>query len=205
MLNKLQYISQGKTAPEQIQNILNALDNGAGWIQLRWKEGAYEAKLELAIAIRKICQAYKATCIINDHIAIAKEIAADGVHLGLQDETIAKARHTLGPGKIIGGTANTLEDVLQRTAEGCDYIGLGPYRFTQTKEKLSPVLGLAGYQTIINYLREQSLVTPPIYAIGGITSTDIPKLQQAGVYGIALSGLITRQPAIIPQINNLLQ
>lgn len=205
MLNKLQYISQGKTAPEQIQNILNALDNGAGWIQLRWKEGVYEAKRKLAMAVRKMCQAYKATCIINDHIDIAKEIAADGVHLGLDDATIAEARNTLGPGKIIGGTANTLEHVLQRTKEDCDYIGLGPYRFTQTKEKLSPVLGLTGYQTIINHLREQSIATPPIYAIGGITSADIPALQQTGIYGIALSGWITRQPAIIPQLNNLLQ
>lgn len=205
MLNKLQYISQGKTAPEQIQNILNALDNGAGWIQLRWKEGAYEAKRELAMAVRKMCQAYKATCIINDHIDMAKEIAADGVHLGLDDDSIAQARKTLGPGKIIGGTANTLEDVLKRTAEGCNYIGLGPYRFTPTKEKLSPVLGLTGYQNIINHLREQPLLTPPIYAIGGITSADIPALRLAGVYGIALSGWITRQPAIIPQLNNLLQ
>lgn len=204
MLNKLQYISQGKTAPEQIQNILNALDNGAGWIQLRWKEGAYEAKQELAMAIRKICQAYKATCIINDHIDIAMAIDADGVHLGLEDAAIAEARNTLGPDKIIGGTANTLKDVLQRTAEGCDYIGLGPYRFTQTKEKLSPVLGLSGYQNIINHLREQSLETPPIYAIGGLTNADIPELLQAGVYGIALSGAITRKPAIISQINNLL-
>lgn len=204
MLNKLQYISQGKTAPEQIQNILKALDNGAGWIQLRWKEGAYEAKQELAIAIRKICEAYKVTCIINDHIDIAMAIDADGVHLGLEDAAIAEARKTLGPDKIIGGTANTLKDVLQRTAEGCDYIGLGPYRLTQTKEKLSPVLGLVGYQTIINHLREQSLETPPIYAIGGLTSADIPELLQAGVYGIALSVAITRKPAIISQINNLL-
>lgn len=204
MLDKLQYISQGKTAAEQIRNILNALDHGAGWIQCRWKEGTYEQKLELALATRKLCQAYKATCIINDHIDIAGIIAADGVHLGLNDDAIEKARNHLGPDKIIGGTANTLEDVLQRTMEGCDYIGLGPYRFTTTKEKLSPVLGLSGYQNIFTALQDQSVQTPPIYAIGGIETDDIPALQKSGVYGIALSGLITRQPLLITKINQLL-
>jgi len=200
MLDKLQYISQGKTAAEQIRNILNALDHGAGWIQCRWKEGTYEQKLELALATRKLCQAYKATCIINDHIDIARIVAADGVHLGLNDDTIEKARKILGPDQLIGGTANTLEDILQRTSEGCDYIGLGPYSFTTTKEKLSPVLGLSGYQNIFTALQDQSIQIPPIYAIGGIAMNDIPALQKAGIYGIAVSGLITRQPIIIPKL-----
>lgn len=205
MLTKLQYISQGKTAAEQYLNIQNALDKGAQWIQLRWKESTYEQKLELAGTMLQMCRTYKATCIINDHSDIAKQVDADGVHLGLNDEAIAKARAVLGQDKIIGGTANTLHDVLQRTAEGCDYIGLGPYRFTPTKEKLSPVLGLTGYQNIIDHLGNQSIQTPPIYAIGGIETLDIPVLQKAGIYGIALSGLISRQPELIPQIKNLLQ
>lgn len=204
MRNKLQYISQGKTAAEQYLNIQNALDKGVQWVQLRWKESTYEQKLALAGTIREMCHTYKATFIINDHTDIAKTVDADGVHLGLNDKKIAQARAILGQDKIIGGTANTLHDVLQRTDEGCDYIGLGPYRFTPTKEKLSPVLGLRGYQHIINHLQEQSIQAPPIYAIGGIEAADIPALQQAGIYGIALSGLITRQPELIPQINNLL-
>lgn len=204
MLSKLQYISQGKTAAEQYLNIQNALDKGAQWIQLRWKESTYEQKLELANTILEMCRSYKATCIINDHIEIAKTVNADGVHLGLNDAKIAYARSILGQDKIIGGTANTLDDVLQRTTEGCDYIGLGPYRFTQTKEKLSPILGLTGYQNIMNQLQEKSVKTPPIYAIGGIETADIPALQQSGIYGIALSGLITRQPQLISQINHLL-
>lgn len=204
MLSKLQYISQGKTAAEQYLNIQNALDKGAQWIQLRWKESTYEQKLELANTILEMCRSYKATCIINDHIEIAQAINADGVHLGLNDATIAHARAILGQDKIIGGTANTLNDVLQRTTEGCDYIGLGPYRFTQTKEKLNPILGLTGYQNIMNQLQEHLVKTPPIYAIGGIETADIPALQQSGIYGIALSGLITRQPELISPINHLL-
>lgn len=204
MLSKLQYISQGKTAAEQYLNIQNALDKGVEWVQLRWKESTYEQKLELAGTILDMCRSYKAICIINDHTNIAKAVDADGVHLGLNDEAIAKARTTLGQDKLIGGTANTLDNVWQRTAEGCNYIGLGPYRFTRTKEKLSPVLGLEGYQDIMNHLQEQSIKAPPIYAIGGIGTADIPALQQAGIYGIAVSGLITRQPEFISQINNLL-
>ncbi|MFX4990459.1 thiamine phosphate synthase, partial [Acinetobacter baumannii] len=79
---------------------------------------------------------------------IAKAVDADGVHLGLQDTGIDEARKIIGKEKIIGGTANTLDDVLQRYNEGCSYVGVGPYRFTTTKEKLSPILGLQGYADI---------------------------------------------------------
>lgn len=205
MLSKLQYISQGKTASEQSLNIQKALDHGADWIQLRWKEAAYREKMELSIAVRKMCASYHARCIINDHIDIAAAVDADGVHLGLNDETITTARVMLGTEKTIGGTANTLTDVLQRIEEQCDYIGLGPFRFTTTKEQLSPVLGLEGYTHILSYLQEQGIITPPLYAIGGIETTDIPALLQTGVQGIALSGLITREPELIPQLKNLLQ
>lgn len=203
MISKLHYISQGVTALEQEQNIRKVLDNGADWIQLRWKNASQNEFLQLSEKIKKLCDAYQATLIINDYVHVAKAIDADGVHLGLLDDSIQSARKILGAEKMVGGTANTLDNVLQRIAEGCDYIGLGPYRFTTTKEKLSPILGLEGYQSILKALQDKSIVYPPIIAIGGIKLNDIESIVQTGIYGVALSGLLTQNPSFIPQIQVL--
>jgi len=200
MISRLHYVSQGGTALEQEQNIRKVLDNGGNWIQLRWKKAAQKELLQLSEKIKTICESYRATFIINDEVQVAKIIDADGVHLGLDDESIANSRAFLGSNKIIGGTANTLENILQRITEGCDYIGLGPYRFTVTKEKLSPILGLEGYQAILQSLQEKNIKYPPIIAIGGITFHDIESIKKSGIYGVALSGLLTQDPSVIPQI-----
>ena len=204
-MEKLQYISQGQTLDAQKDNILKALDAGVKWIQVRWKGARQEHLYTLAEKIKNVCSLYGATCIINDHPALAAAVDADGVHLGLEDGSLAAARKLLGPGKIIGGTANSFTDVNQRITENCDYIGLGPFRFTTTKQKLSPVLGLDGYENIIRQVRREGLSPIPIFAIGGIAHLDdIQQLLQTGVYGVALSARITYNPAIVSSINKIL-
>lgn len=203
MFSKFQYISQGITVEEQLYNIHQALDHGCDWIQLRFKEGNSKELFTLAEAVKILCEEYLATLIINDKVDLALQINADGVHLGLNDMRIKDARSLLGNHKIIGGTANTLEDVLQRTAENCDYIGLGPLRFTVTKENLSPILGLEGYRNILSKIKEQNILIP-VYAIGGIELNDIENLIEVGLHGIALSGLVTQNPQFITQLNEKL-
>lgn len=205
MFSKLQYISQGATAIEQHNNIYEALDAGCHWVQLRFKNASPEDITALAEKVKKLCAGYAATFIINDHPHIAKQVNADGVHLGLEDMTIKEAKKFVG-NKIIGGTANTIAHVLQRVKEGCNYIGLGPFRFTTTKEKLSPVLGLEGYASIVNELSKQRIEIP-IYAIGGIVAEDITDIIKTGVYGVAVSGIITHHPdkkLLLQQINTSL-
>lgn len=204
-MEKLQYISQGFTIEDQELYIRKALDNGIQWIQVRWKNAPENEFIRLCETSKELCLKYRAVCIINDHIQIAKDIDADGVHVGLQDMSVEAARFILGEQKIIGSTANTFQDVLQRMVESCDYIGLGPLRFTQTKEKLSPVLGFGGYQKIIQKLEEKSLEIPKIFAIGGVVLDDIKLLQQIGIYGVAVSGQITERPSIISQFKTALQ
>lgn len=202
MFSKLQYISQGNTAEEQFKNILGALDAGCEWIQLRFKNCTEKELTDLGVEVKKNCTQHNAIFILNDNTEIAREIKADGVHLGLTDMKIVDARKILG-NKIIGGTANILEDVLMRVEEGCDYIGLGPFRFTSTKEKLSPVLGLEGYQKIMRELYDRE-ITVPVYAIGGILAEDVPAILETGIYGIAVSGLITNhtdKTELIKQLN----
>jgi thiamine-phosphate pyrophosphorylase len=111
------------------------------------------------------------------------------VHLGKQDMAPAEARALLGPQFIIGGTANTFAAIEGLVAAGVDYIGLGPLRFTTTKEKLSPILGLAGYADILGQCRAAGFTTP-IVAIGGVALADIPALLATGLHGVAVSGAI---------------
>lgn len=204
-MEKLQYISQGFTIEDQELNIRKALDNGVKWIQVRWKNAPENEFIRLCEISKKLCAENQAICIINDHIQTAKLVEADGVHLGLDDESVEIAKQILGENKIIGGTANTIEDVLQRMNEGCDYIGLGPLRFTSTKEKLSPILGFEGYEKVIQNLKEKSLEIPKIYAIGGVVLEDIELLQQIGIYGVAVSGLITNEPTVVNKLKKVLQ
>lgn len=199
--SRIQYISDGMTFSEQERNISNALDSGINWIQLRWKHGPEKELYQLAELTRKRSESYDATFIINDHLHLAKDLDADGIHLGLDDESIQTARTMLGNEKIIGGTANNFQDVLQRSQEGCDYIGLGPLRFTSTKQKLSPVLGFSVYSEIINRLNIENIPYPPIYAIGGIIEQDLQELLLVGVYGVAVSSLIQNDPSAASRMN----
>ncbi|UUW10693.1 thiamine phosphate synthase [Flavobacterium plurextorum] len=206
MYNKLQYISQGKTIEQQLYNIHQALDAGCDWIQMRFKNQTAKDSFALAEAVKFLCEEYLANFIVNDNLYLAQQIAADGVHLGLSDMKIDEARAILGSTKIIGGTANTFEDIVNHTKNGCDYIGLGPFRFTNTKEKLSPILGLSGYFEILEKLKKNKIEIP-VYAIGGITLKDLNPLIQTGIHGIAVSGIITKsdeKELLIQQLNEKL-
>jgi thiamine-phosphate pyrophosphorylase len=190
MISNLHYISQQTNGADHTDNIKAACDAGCNWIQLRIKNTPPEAVMPAALTAKKICETYQAKLIINDYPQIAKAVEAHGVHVGKNDMTVAAARAITGPGFIIGGTSNTLADILQHVKDQADYVGLGPYRFTTTKEKLSPILGLEGIAHIVLQLKEQGIAIPVI-AIGGILLEDIPALQAAGVHGVAVSGLIT--------------
>ena len=206
MYNKLQYISQGNTIEEQLYNIHQALDAGCDWVQMRFKQQTEKDTFALAEAVKFLCEEYLANFIVNDNLYLAQQIAADGVHLGLTDMNIAEARAILGNTKIIGGTANTFEDIENHVKNGCNYIGLGPFRFTETKEKLSQILGLSGYSKIIQKLKDNKIQIP-IYAIGGITLNDINPLMETGIHGIAVSGMITnndQKKRLIQQLNEKL-
>ena len=164
---------------EQVEQLLDA---GANWIQLRQKTGLEQEKLKTATIAASLCQKYKATLIINDSPQIALESGANGVHLGQKDCPISEARKLLGKSAIIGGTINTQFQALQLVTETCDYIGLGPWKPTQTKENLSEILGEAGIKKVVDLH-----LKIPVIAIGGITPADVPKILSLGVHGIAIS------------------
>lgn len=188
-MNGLLFISHQTEKYTYLQSIEIALKGGCRHIQLRMKDAGEEEVELLARKALKLCEEYKASLYIDDHVEVCKRVGAVGVHLGKSDMPPAEARRTLGNGFIIGGTANTFEDIHYLYKEGVDYIGLGPFRFTTTKKNLSPILGLEGYRSIVSRCREEG-VHLPILAIGGITAGDIPDIMQTGVSGIALSSTI---------------
>ncbi len=185
---KLHYITQGKSPQDHLDNIQKACTSGAELVQLRLKGISENKILKTALKAREITGHFQTRLIINDYCKIAKEVKADGVHLGKHDTCPLEARKLLAPWQIIGGTANTLEDGETLIKKKVDYIGLGPFRFTSTKKNLSPVLGNIRYKAILNELKTKT----PVIAIGGITTDDVNSILQTGIYGIAISGEITR-------------
>lgn len=174
-----------------IEQVEKACRAGIRWIQLRMKQASDVVFRESALAAKAICDARDCVLIINDRVDVAAAVGAAGVHLGQEDMPVRKARQLLGEGKIIGGTANTLEDVRAHYLGGADYVGLGPFRYTATKEKLSPILGLEGCRRIIDGLKEEG-ISVPVIGIGGIGLDDVFPLLEAGLYGVAFSGMLVQ-------------
>ena len=200
MIPKLHYISQGESPKAHIEHIQKACTSGAELVQLRLKNCSEKKLLKLATQAREITSHFQTRLIINDHYKIAKAVKADGVHLGKTDTCPLDARKTLYSWQIIGGTANTLDDCQTLIKKDVDYIGLGPFRFTDTKTNLSPVLGLNGYTALIDALNTKT----PILAIGGITLEDVSAILKTGISGIAVSGAITQDFNRINTFNQLL-
>ncbi len=204
----VQYITNGSTEAEILAEAEAYVAAGGKWLQLRMKSEQLD-HLKIAEKVKAICQ-NKCILIINDRVKLAKNIDADGVHLGLDDMPIHMARELMGRSKIIGGTANTKADCQSRVDAGADYIGLGPYSWTSTKKELSPVLGLSGYEAIL----KENWCAIPVFAIGGIKLADIPQLMALKdsrgnqlLSGIAVSGLIknsTNKQRQLAEINELI-
>ncbi|MDR0954576.1 MAG: thiamine phosphate synthase [Rikenellaceae bacterium] len=187
----LQLITQKQTLPEILAEVRSFLEGGGRWVQLRMKEASVQEIVEAGSAVLALCREYGAVFILNDHPPIARQIGADGVHLGREDLSPEQARAMLGAEKIIGCTANTFEEIERLNGSPIDYIGLGPYRFTATKKNLAPVLGAEGYRRILSQMNAHG-ITLPVVAIGGITLFDIAELNRVGVRYYALSGAISR-------------
>ncbi|HEV7229949.1 MAG TPA: thiamine phosphate synthase [Bacteroidia bacterium] len=188
---RLHYITQDIPGKSHASLARLACEGGARWIQLRIKnKTAAEWKKE-ALETQKVCREHKAIFIINDNAELAAELKADGVHLGKTDAEPGAARALLGPDAIIGATANSWNDVQQILAGPADYIGLGPFRFTTTKENLSPVLGIEGYDFI---LQKTGALRIPVIAIGGILADDVTALFKTGIHGIAVASAISLAP-----------
>lgn len=177
---------KGQTLTEQVAE---SLKGGAAMIQLREKAMEWKQFKAEALELQALCHRYGVPFLINDNVELALEINADGVHVGQEDMEAARTRELLGPDKIIGVSAHTVEEALNAQAAGADYLGVGAVFPTDTKED-ADVLSLDTVRDICH------AVSIPCVAIGGINVDNIQKLSGCGLSGIAVVSAIYAQPNI---------
>ena len=185
----LQFITHPSERYSIVEQVKMVLEGGCKWIQLRMKEATDEEVKAVAEELIPLCKEADAILVIDDRVELVKEMEVTGVHLGKKDMPVAEARNLLEGGPIIGATANTAGDIFALKGIDVDYVGLGPFRHTTTKENLSPILGLEGYSKIMKEIREAG-VQLPVVAIGGISLEYIDDVMATGVNGVAISGAI---------------
>jgi thiamine-phosphate pyrophosphorylase len=185
----LQFITDGTTPEQVIKQVEEAIKGGCRWVQIRMKDAPDSDIAKVILVITSICKNYNTTLLLDDRVELAKQLGFDGVHLGKEDMHPDEARKILGPDAIIGATANSLDDIIALSKTSINYLGVGPFRFTTTKKKLAPVLGLEGYKAITDGMKTAG-INLPLVAIGGITLEDVPALMTTGITGIAISGAI---------------
>jgi thiamine-phosphate pyrophosphorylase len=190
IISHLHNITLENAPLSEIEQVKDLCASGADWVQLRFKKTPIAERLSIAQEIREMTRSCKMTFIINDDVALAQQVDADGVHLGIHDMPVAEARALLGADKIIGATANNEEYFKQRLQEDVDYLGVGPYRFTPTKENLSAVVGLEG---LAEWAQRAGDI--PLIAIGGILTDDLKEIRSTNLHGVAIAGAVCGQAA----------
>ncbi|MCO5247682.1 MAG: thiamine phosphate synthase [Chitinophagales bacterium] len=189
LISRLHIITQDLENFSHIDQIRVACESGADWIQLRIKDTVYDKWKQIAEASKNICKEYGAKLIVNDSVQFAINIKADGVQLGYDDMPVHSARMLLGDEAIIGGSANTLEEAIKIYNEGANYIIVGPYKFTPNKKEMHHLLGVEGYDEMIDNLHNRG-IDIPIIAIGGIRRNDLSSLLTTKIHGVAVSSAI---------------
>lgn len=177
---------RGHTLAEQVEQCLRG---GATMLQLREKELENAAFLQEALEIRALCHAYSVPFLINDNLEVALACNADGVHIGQSDMQAARARALLGPDKILGVSAQTVEQALRAERDGADYLGVGTVFPTSTK----PDADYVAKETLTAICAAVSI---PVVAIGGIDEGNLLSLAGAGIDGVAVVSAIFAQPDI---------
>ncbi len=166
--------------------VKKALDGGATFVQLREKKLDREDFLAEALEIQKLCREYGVPFVINDEVSIAKDIDADGVHVGQSDMEAMDVRKVLGPDKILGVSAQTVEQAIIAEKHGADYLGVGAVFATGSKDDADDV----SHETLKAICEAVSI---PVIAIGGITKDNVSELAGSGICGVAVISAIFGQ------------
>ena len=176
--------------------VKESLEGGVTFLQLREKELDEEHFLEEARELQKLCREYQVPFVINDNVDIAAAINADGVHVGQSDMEAGDVRARLGPDKIIGVTAKTVEQAVIAQERGADYLGVGAVFHTDSKADAKEI----SFDTLKDICKAVSI---PVVAIGGITEENVRELAGSGICGIAVISAIYAQRDIKKAAENL--
>ena len=176
--------------------VKESLEGGVTFLQLREKELDEEHFLEEARELQKLCREYQVPFVINDNVDIAVAINADGVHVGQSDMEAGDVRAKLGPDKIIGVTAKTVEQAVLAQERGADYLGVGAVFHTDSKADAKEI----SFDTLKDICKAVSI---PVIAIGGITEENVKELAGTGICGVAVISAIYAQSDIKKAAENL--
>ena len=176
----------GRTLKEQVKE---ALDGGVTFLQLREKQIDSELFLQEAQELKELCKQYQVPFVINDDVELALKVDEDGVHVGQSDMEAGDVRAKLGPDKIIGVTAKTVEQAVLAQERGADYLGVGAVFHTDSKADAKEI----SFDTLKDICRAVSI---PVIAIGGITEENVRELEGSGICGIAVISAIYAQSDI---------
>ena len=161
-----------------------ACAGGADVVQLRDKSQPVESFAVVARRVADICRRQGVTFIVNDHARVARDVEADGVHVGRRDSSIEDARARVGERAIVGASVGSLDEALEEEANGADYVGFGHVFATLSKTKPAPPVGLDALA------RVAARVRVPVIAIGGITEANAAQVMETGAWGIAVIGAV---------------
>lgn len=188
-IEKLHYITHDIPHLSHIEQAQLACEAGAKWIQYRCLSKNDEALLQDINAIAEICDDWGTTLIVTDHIHLNGKADIQGFHIENMDADFIALRKLVGNDITLGGSANTIENVIRLVRAGADYVGYGPFAETETKPNNYTLLGFEGYQHMVGALKAQA-ISIPVLAVGGIKIYDVEALMQTGIYGIAVSGAL---------------
>jgi len=188
-IEKLHYITHDIPHLSHIEQVQLACEAGAKWVQYRCLSKTDEALLQDINTIAEICDDWGTTLIVTDHIHFNGKADIQGFHIEDMDADIIALRKLVGNDITLGGSANTIENLIRLANEGADYAGYGPYAVTETKPNNYTLLGIEGYQNAVRELKDQKIHLP-VLAVGGVKTYDVEALMQSGIYGIAVSGAI---------------
>jgi len=186
---------KNRTLSDAVEEALKA---GVTFLQLREKDLDYDSFLKLAIEIKKITDKYKVPYVINDNVDVAISCGADGIHVGQSDMQAKDVRKMIGPDKILGVSAQTVEQAIRAEQSGADYIGVGTMFPTSTKIDAEAV----SFETLKEICKSVSI---PVVAIGGINADNAMKLAGSGIAGIAVVSAIFAQDDITAAVKKLYQ
>ena len=188
-IEKLQYITHDIPNLTHIEQAQLACEAGAKWIQYRCLSKDDDALLADISAIAEICDDWGTTLIVTDHIHLNGKADIQGFHIEDMDADFAAIHKQLGNDVTLGGSANTVENLIRMANQGVDYAGFGPFATTETKPNDLPLIGVEGYYKAVQELKAANIQLP-LLAVGGIKIYDVEALMQTGIYGVAVSGAI---------------
>jgi len=190
-IEKLHFITHDIPQHSHITQAQIACEAGAKWIQYRCLSKADDDLLSDINTIAEICDDWGATLIVTNHIHLKGKADIQGFHIEDMDADFIALRKQLGEEYTLGGSSNTVENLIRLANEGADYAGFGPFKTTTTKPNNSPLLGIKGYADAIEKLKSAN-INLPILAVGGVILQNIPSLLATGIYGIAASSAINQ-------------